>query len=114
METESPYPDMKDRQVLEKLLPIALGLIDCRDIPIQRLNSWGNILWDIHKYLEDRLDHDTGLELMDREETTVGLREIRAGARDVLELVKETFEQKGGDGTINLFYNVENVNIYQK
>jgi len=117
METEAPYPDMTDAAVLEKLLPIALALIDCRDLPVQRLNSWGNILWDIHKYLEKRLVDDTGLELIEPDEEAGGRREILpecAGARDVLEILKEAVEQKGGGGTVNLFYNVESVTINQK
>jgi hypothetical protein len=48
MPGEKPHPDMDDQRVLEKLLPIALSLIETD-------RDRGDVLYQIFKYLEDRL-----------------------------------------------------------
>jgi hypothetical protein len=45
---EKPHPEMTDQELLEKLLPIALSLLEAD-------RTRGEPLWGIYKYLEKRL-----------------------------------------------------------
>lgn len=47
---EEPYPDMTDRTALERLLTLALRFIDT-----EPYRAAGDTLYQIHKYLENRL-----------------------------------------------------------
>ena len=57
---EKPYPDMTDRGALEKLLEIAMSLLEFNKD--DKCYKWGNTLYDIHKYLEDRLTDNQEIE----------------------------------------------------
>ena len=48
---DEPYPDMTDEDVLEKLLSMALSLL-------QSDRHHGEQLWEIFRYLEKRLESD--------------------------------------------------------
>ena len=76
---------MKDQDVLEKLLPIALSLLECKNTPLHALSEWGDTLYDIHKYLEKRLSDNPVL---------VSLRDIREPG----EALKQAIKSLGNTG----------------
>jgi len=67
MTEEKPYPEMTDQDVLERLLPIALDLLETD-------RKHGQSLWEIYKYLERRLDK----KAPENEDTETSAKEIKA------------------------------------
>ena len=94
---EQSHPDMTDRDVLEKLLPIAQELIET-DL------AKGDILYEIFKYLEDRLNGDRTVA---REVE----KKVQLQDQEIQETVKEVLDRPGG--TVNIISNchIERVTI---
>lgn len=57
MSEENPYRDITDWDILEKLLPIALGLLEFNKK--DKCYQWGDDLYQIYKYLEDKAVNST-------------------------------------------------------
>jgi hypothetical protein len=56
MKTDQPYPDMTDSKALGRLLSISISLMDVKKpIVVTQAGEWGDILYDIYKFLVDRL-----------------------------------------------------------
>lgn len=93
---EQPYPDMTDRDVLEKLLPIAQDLIETD-------RAKGDILYEVFKYLETRLDGDPA-----------GARGGQSPGPRNQECVREPMDR--AVGTVIIFTNckIENVTINER
>lgn len=95
--SEQPYPDMTDRDALEKLLPIAQDLIETD-------RAKGDILYEIFKYLELRFDGDPA-----------GAREFEKKVQlhdpEIQETVREAMDWQGGTITIFTNCHIESVTI---
>ncbi len=97
---EKPYPDMTDRDVLERLLPIVQESIETDRVK-------GDTLYEIFKYLEERLEKVDG--------DPAGAREVEKKGQlqdpEIQEIVKEVMDRHGGTITIFTNCHIESVTI---
>ncbi|MFC1868059.1 hypothetical protein ACFL0H_08015 [Thermodesulfobacteriota bacterium] len=103
MDEEKPYPDITDNAVLERLLPIALRLMEFnRD---DKCYTWGETIYEIHKYLETRLN---------KKKSENSDSESPRPMCDLCETKKEIAQENMDNQSkvVNVFHDVGTVNIY--